>query len=1060
MLVWVKDLTNYDKVHAALQNEEFKVRMLNYLDLIVSTSKNNTLLPVGNPSIWLCPELTATNIQDEYWKQFAWVQSWVQVHSCSRYHCMKKQKKCRYSFPKPLCSETIYNERTRKIDLKRNDQYLNAAFPPLSIVGRFNNDIRFIPGLDTPQIARYLAYYISNYTSKHEATNLHLVDFMAKKICDYERFKPDVLQKPADLFSGLLLKTLNKFSASNNVGSVTAASCLLGYSDHYCASTYTMINWKGWDIWVCKQLGSGYRLHSYTRLSNHSHYYRVLGFGLSNHQSEVSIQKDTALVSFFEEYIFRNSELKDLSIYELQAEYEISVQMIENITDDYYICSGFSVMNGSGLRVCHKKRPVRCIPSLPSFNSRSTVHGVGTEAFARLMLVLFKPFSSINDIWDPTFANFKLIFKQFLENLPPTSNAKRFIQNITKDAEVALEASNYTHPENPLDPNIFIQGSERGVVQWQNIRYHLSDPEEEGFVFPGDLPILSHKNPDMVQNMYLQQVDIDQQRALDRLNRPNLPGIDVIFRSREMWIQEINAYLELQRTPKTCSYQWACIKIFAKHFLETVTGSDPPPLRMLVHGEGGTGKSFVINTMVGLVKHFGQDDKICVSAPTGKAAVNVGGDTIDGLFGLSRSGNATGHGNTANTTEAPIYQSSPLNKATYLIVDEISMVGKERLADMHDKLGMNIGDGRTDHILGNKSFIFFGDFLQFPPVGKTCIISRSTFGFDENGVPTVFPQNRKGMLGTMIFNSIEYMIELIQQKRQDDPDYLELLRAIREQRVENHHVEYLKLKCLFEPFNSYSAEWLIQTPFVVTTNEEKAFWNTRLVQKYSEYHNRSIVKVKATDWIQRDCTASISNSHLNSIDLHNLQQKIIDNCVQYELCLVIGMSLVVLENLHKQLGVVNGAEVILRDIHYDIHHKPLALEVEVQTIQFQIPNLPANHIWIQKKKVSTTFTKLDGSTVTIQRIQFPVTEGFASTAHKKQGSTLSRAVVSLQKGQGVSTYVKLSRTKRAANTFILGDVTLKNLSIKPPTGWVQFRLVLTSKVQSTMNYVSTIHEIT
>jgi hypothetical protein len=132
---------------------------------------------------------------------------------------------------------------------------------------------------------------------------------------------------------------------------------------------------------------------------------------------------------------------------------------------------------------------------------------------------------------------------------------------------------------------------------------------------------------------------------------------------------------------------------------------------------------------------------MAVCAPTGKAAVHIGGDTIDGLFGLSRCNTASGYRNTANTTEAPIYESSPLHQISYLLVDEILMVGKEMLGDMHDKLSQNIGEENTDHILGNKSFVFFGDFLQFPPVGKTCIISKSTFA-DAND-SFVAPESRK-----------------------------------------------------------------------------------------------------------------------------------------------------------------------------------------------------------------------------------------------------------------------------------------------------------------------------
>jgi hypothetical protein len=296
MLIWVDGLEDYEFVHSTFEDIPYKKRLLEYLDSIISCYKSEIESPIGSPCTWQCPKLDPGNITHEYSKQLNWVQSWVQNHSCSRYHCMKKQKRCRYNFPKEPVQETVYNSNKKTIYLKRNDMYLNPCFAPVAIVARFNTDIRFIPCLDKPQISRYLAYYISNYTSKHEATNLHLVDFMNKKIADYEKFNPDILENSNDLFRGLLMKTLNKFSACNNVGSVTAASCLLNYPDHYCGNHYQIINWKGWDIWLCKELGDNYRLHSYNRLTNHTFYYRVLGFGIQNDSSNASIQENTTLV--------------------------------------------------------------------------------------------------------------------------------------------------------------------------------------------------------------------------------------------------------------------------------------------------------------------------------------------------------------------------------------------------------------------------------------------------------------------------------------------------------------------------------------------------------------------------------------------------------------------------------------------------------------------------------------------------------------------------------------------------------------------------------------------
>jgi hypothetical protein len=282
---------------------------------------------------------------------------------------------------------------------------------------------------------------------------------------------------------------------------------------------------------------------------------------------------------------------------------------------------------------------------------------------------------------------------------------------------------------------------------------------------------------------------------------------------------------------------------------------------------------------------------------------------------------------------------------------------------------------------------------------------------------------------------------------------------MRSMTVTQEHVDYLNKNCMFGNYEDHSNDWLVATPFVVSLNQERTYWNKRLVQTFSEFTERDIVKVQAIDWIQKDVSSAGSNSHLNHIELDKLSKLVVDNCLQYELSLVIGMNLVVLENMYKTLGVVNGAEVKLQKIHYDNRSHPIALEVIVSGKDFKIDSLLPNTVWIERKKTQCSFLKLDGTKVQIQRNQFPVTEGFASTAHKKQGSTLSRAVISLSNGRGVASYVKLSRTKRTADTYILEEISLKDLKINPPSGWLQFNEHMRMKSLLTTHYADQIAEI-
>ncbi len=60
------------------------------------------------------------------------------------------------------------------------------------------------------------------------------------------------------------------------------------------------------------------------------------------------------------------------------------------------------------------------------------------------------------------------------------------------------------------------------------------------------------------------------------------------------------------------------------------------PLQATVMGCGGTGKPFIINTIVSILRNMTQmNDTVKVGAPSGAAAYNVQGSTLHRLLGIS-----------------------------------------------------------------------------------------------------------------------------------------------------------------------------------------------------------------------------------------------------------------------------------------------------------------------------------------------------------------------------------------------------------------------------------------
>lgn len=362
-------------------------------------------------------------------------------------------------------------------------------------------------------------------------------------------------------------------------------------------------------------------------------------------------------------------------------------------------------------------------------------------------------------------------------------------------------------------------------------------------------------------------------------------------------------------------------------------------------------------------------------------------------------------------------------RAKFFIIDEISMNGKGKLHDMHTKLGYNMGDNGDDHIFGNRSFIFAGDFQQLPPIGDVCLLSNSR--------PT-----DKNLFGHIVFQKITHYFELTDQKRQDDDEYLKVLRNIRNSTVTEDDYNFLKKHCTlniqFDSPSKMDIAYLIDTKIIVSQNMKRVLWNRNLARKYAVYHEKPLHICNAIDEMHHTLNLQIKE---------DLKTKLLKH-LQPTLHLVIGMPIVILQNLYKYLRVNNGSEGILRNVIYNTNDRIIALQIEIIGGNFHIPSLPANQIYVTRETISG-MVDFGNDIYQMRRSQFPVSEGFCLTDYKVQGATLPKAIVDLKGSKGVSAYVKLSRTKNRATTRILDGFTKDDLIIKVPDGYKVSNFLLT-----------------
>ncbi|OLQ11228.1 ATP-dependent DNA helicase RRM3 [Symbiodinium microadriaticum] len=126
---------------------------------------------------------------------------------------------------------------------------------------------------------------------------------------------------------------------------------------------------------------------------------------------------------------------------------------------------------------------------------------------------------------------------------------------------------------------------------------------------------------------------------------------------------------------------------------------------LFLTGAAGTGKSLVLRAVNREAKR-----QVALTAPTGAAALQIGGTTLHSWAGIGR-----GNGSTAELVARVCADIDACNRwvfATLLVIDEVSMLSA-RLMDALDAVG-RAARGKPKEAFGGLQLLLCGDFCQLP----------------------------------------------------------------------------------------------------------------------------------------------------------------------------------------------------------------------------------------------------------------------------------------------------------------------------------------------------------
>jgi len=378
-------------------------------------------------------------------------------------------------------------------------------------------------------------------------------------------------------------------------------------------------------------------------------------------------------------------------------------------------------------------------------------------------------------------------------------------------------------------------------------------------------------------------------------------------------------------------------------------------------GEPGSGKTHTINEFIAWLRASGIEPSI--TAATGIAATHVGGMTLHSWSGIGISESLSRAD--VDRIASKEHIAKRIAKAKILIIEEISMLSAATF-EMADKICREVrraqhqigfGAGRVDKPFGGLTVILVGDFFQLPPVSRD---RKIEFAYAS-------PIWRELNLITC------YIVE---QYRQDDVEFLEMLSAIRSGRVGKLHREQLKTR------NKGSEELPPDIPKLFS-------------------HNADVDRINAGEL--EKIPGKVKKFHMSSKGKDLLVEGLKRGCLSPEVLELKEGAAVMFTKNSPQGKFVNGTLGVVAD--WSFEGSPIVkikngARITTEQMEWQLE---------EQGKVRASIS------------QIPLRLAYAMTVHKSQGMSMDAAVIDLSKafeyGQG---YVALSRVRRLEGVYLIG----------------------------------------
>lgn len=1015
-------------------------------------------------------------------KEYNWH---VHTSSCWK-HLGRRQERddhnCRMGIDGHTLARTTLDSETASILMKRLHPRIASFNDVVIFLLKCNMDIKFI---GSGEAAKAYLYYITDYITKPSLPvhiGLAALSYAIKQTSvRFPTFTGKEPEGSIDLHRGAMIITVNSMMGHQEISHQQVMSYLVGGGDHYTPDTFQTLHWGAF-----KALA---RHHDESRLTlepGETEPSVVLQLGrrsitASNQVLDYvyrSMERDfdgMCLYEFFE--CTRKVSLPEASRELLRAGHRDSLGTIRG----GFTCDNHPQFNSHSLRL----RRCPAVPVILGDKILNPERGDGElEEWSRDIMLLFVPWRTIEELkggfesWTGAYQEkhqgIRLKYKRIIRNLNVLSEcrdargelSRKWRDERRKDdrrfevddaLETMLGQDEEVQGENVFDAVGVPEDDDdvvghRDVVDRLGVRnntlldFCLPLDAEPSHQNEGNVMEVSHHDREDIEGQassmsnlkrkrrpehVISPEGVERRRRRVTVNDPQTTVGDVDTSSRiglgnamrvDEFLSDWTVVDEVIRDMNIVdnNEQTRALRIMARRIIE-----GGPQLLMYVAGVGGTGKSHLIKALVRLFERLGRRDELLLGAPTGIAAVLIGGYTMHSLSMTNP------HRRSRDTQELMALWRG----VKFLVVDEISMVGSLFLSQFSSRLKQAMADDpvASAQPFGGVNVVFLGDFGQLKPPRQ-----HSLYAYQLVQNPS-FEESRNSdginaMNGAFLWRQVNVIVKLTTNHRHDrDADYADLLERIRSgesrpnaSRFRNSgctdDLEFLRTRELSRIVDRdpESLRHFRDAPVIVGSREVRdavnakyvAFHARRLMQAVHVYHSvDSVKRVKVSGVIRERLWRRSSRETNDSLG---------------RLPLFVGMRVMVTENLALTKGVVNGIEGVVHSIKYTQDEMGTRVAsvvyLSVDGVDMGIPGILSGLVPIFPETVTFDYKYRVGDTIksrTVSRKQLPLLPSYSYTDFKSQGRTLDRAIVDLATARGQGVYVMLSRVKTLDGVAIL-----------------------------------------